>query len=483
MWAPRRRPSRAGRAIQRRRGAATPRRSNTSAWSPGRACRRDRSSSSRFCTRDHSQGAIALAVRDGRRTYGPEEVGLARDLAGRAAIALDNARLYRDVQENNRRKNEFLAMLAHELRNPLAPIRNAVEILRLLDIPDPNLQWANDIITRQVEQLVRLVDDLLDISRITGGKIQLRKESVDVALAVARAVETSRPLIDARRHELCVAVPDHPIFVAADLVRLSQVLSNLLNNAAKYTEEGGRISLEVERERADVVFRVRDNGIGISPEMVSSIFDLFIQVNRSIDRSQGGLGVGLTLVRQLVEMHGGSVQAQSEGQNRGSEFVVPPAGLAHGRRSRGCGRTARPAGGAVVPPSDPHHRGLSGRRREPAADAPPGGPRGEGLPRRSRRHGGAGRRAPRHHPPRYRPAGHGRVRRGPCIRQRPGSESIVLVALTGHGQEEDRRRSAEAGFDHHLTKPVDPAALFSLVSSVPRRADARAAFDSVLSPV
>ena len=278
--------------------------------------------------RGRTLGAITLALCGDRRRYGPEDLALASDLAGRAAIAIDNARLYRDVQENNRRKNEFLAMLAHELRNPLAPIRNAVEILRMLDIPEPNLQWANDVIARQVEHLVRLVDDLLDISRITGGKIQLRMEPVDVSVAVARAVETSRPLIDGRRHELIVTIPPQPIYVRADLVRLAQVLANLLNNAAKYTEEGGRIALEVTQVGDEVVFRVRDNGIGIAPEMVSSVFDLFIQVDRSLDRSQGGLGVGLTLVRQLVEMHGGSVQAHSEGRQPRQRVRDPATPLA-----------------------------------------------------------------------------------------------------------------------------------------------------------
>jgi signal transduction histidine kinase/DNA-binding response OmpR family regulator len=272
--------------------------------------------------RGHALGAIAIANGEGRGDFGPDEVGLARDLAGRAAIALDNARLYRDVHENNRRQTEFLAMLAHELRNPLAPIRNAAEIVRMLNFPDEDLRWASEVISRQVEQLVHLVDDLLDISRITGGKIQLRKKPVDVALAVARAVETSRPLIDARRHELSVVLPPYPLLVEADLVRLSQVLANLLNNAAKYTEEGGRIGVEVTHDTGEAVFRVRDNGIGIDPDMVPCIFDLFIQVDRSLDRSQGGLGVGLTLVRQLVEMHGGTVQVYSDGPNRGSEFVV-----------------------------------------------------------------------------------------------------------------------------------------------------------------
>jgi signal transduction histidine kinase/FixJ family two-component response regulator len=298
--------------------------------------------------RGHALGAIALAVGDGRGGFVPEEVELARDLAGRAAIAIDNARLYRDVQENNRRKTEFLAMLAHELRNPLAPIRNAAEILRMLDVADANIRWASEIISRQVEQLVRLVDDLLDISRLAGGKIQLRMQPLDVAVAVARAVETSRPLIDARRHELSVELPPSPVLVEADQVRLSQVLANLLNNAAKYTQEGGRIGLSVAREAGEAVMRVRDNGIGIDPDMMGRIFDLFTQVDQSLDRSEGGLGVGLTLVRQLVEMHGGKVQVFSDGPNRGSEFVVrlpartpasgrdDPGGIAVSAASRPC---------------------------------------------------------------------------------------------------------------------------------------------------
>jgi signal transduction histidine kinase/CheY-like chemotaxis protein len=281
-----------------------------------------------LCARGHCLGVIALAIVEGRHTFGPDEVDLIRDLAGRAAIAIDNARLYRDVQENDRRKNEFLAMLAHELRNPLAPIRSATQVLQMLDIQDSNILWATDVIGRQVEHLVRLVDDLLDISRIAGGKIQLRMEAVDVAVAVERAVETSRPLIDSRRHELSVGLPSYPVLVRADLVRLSQVLSNLLNNAAKYTEVGGRIGLVVVHEVGEVVFRVSDNGIGIAPEMLSRIFDLFTQAERTIHRSQGGLGVGLTLVRQLVEMHGGTVSVHSEGPNRGSEFVVRLPALA-----------------------------------------------------------------------------------------------------------------------------------------------------------
>ena len=275
-----------------------------------------------LCAAGHCLGVIAVAVAEGSRPFGPDEVGLVRDLAGRAAMAIDNARLYRDVQENDRRKNEFLAMLAHELRNPLAPIRSAAQILRMLETQDSDILWASDVIGRQVDHMVRLVDDLLDISRITGGKIQLRIETVDAAVAVERAVETSRPLIDSRNHQLSVGLPAYPILVKADLVRISQVLSNLLNNAAKYTQDGGRIALDVAQESGDVIFRISDNGMGITPEMIPRIFELFTQVDRSIERSQGGLGVGLTLVRQLVEMHGGSVAVHSEGPDCGSEFIV-----------------------------------------------------------------------------------------------------------------------------------------------------------------
>ena len=213
-------------------------------------------------------------------------------------------------------------MLAHELRNPLAPIRSAVEILKMLHLDNETLQWAEDVISRQLEHLVRLVDDLLDISRITGGKIQLRMEPIEVSAAVARAVETSRPLIDARKHQLSVNSSSDPIWINADLVRLAQVLANLLNNAAKYTEEGGTIALDVARAGERAIFRVRDNGIGISREKLSSIFDLFTQVDHSLARSNGGLGIGLTLVRSLVEMHGGTVEAFSDGVNAGSEFVI-----------------------------------------------------------------------------------------------------------------------------------------------------------------
>ncbi|HWE39174.1 MAG TPA: response regulator, partial [Isosphaeraceae bacterium] len=286
--------------------------------------------------RGRVMGTLALAGGPAGPRPGTDDLALARDLAGRAAIAIDNARLYHDIQEDDRRKNEFLAMLAHELRNPLAPIRNAVEILQHLGLKDGDLGWASDVISRQVEQMVRLVDDLLDISRITGGKVQLRKEPIDVASVVSRAVETSRPLIEARGHRLAVELPREPLWVVGDRTRLSQVLANVLNNAAKYTADGGEIALSVGREAEEAVFRVRDTGVGIPPEMLSRVFDLFTQVDRSLDRSEGGLGIGLTLVHRLMEMHGGRVEARSEGPGRGSEFILRlPAASANGQHREG----------------------------------------------------------------------------------------------------------------------------------------------------
>ncbi|WP_422927577.1 response regulator [Singulisphaera sp. PoT] len=409
-------------------------------------------------------GTIAVVRFDASRLFAPPDLALLEDLADRAAFAIDNARLYRDIQENDRRKNEFLAMLAHELRNPLAPIRNAVQILRMLDLNDPELLWANDIISRQVEQMVRLVDDLLDISRITGGKIQLRMEPIDVTAAINRAVETSRPLIDARRHDLAVAVPQEPLKVVADVVRLSQVLSNLLNNSAKYTKEGGRITLEVTRQGDEAVFFVRDNGIGISGEMLSSIFDLFTQLDRSLDRSQGGLGIGLTLVRQLVEMHGGTVQASSAGEDQGSEFIIrlPALPLMHAS--------------VEADVNAPEDASLSTPRRILIVDDNPDVANSLARLLRMRSH-------------EVRTAEHGEAALSElvnfqpqtilldiglpgmdgyevaqAIRKLPTGESVVLVALTGYGQDEDRRRSQEAGFDHHLVKPVELASLLSLIS-------------------
>ena len=327
-------------------------------------------------------GALVLGAV--RRRCVAEDVALAEDVAGRGAAALENALLYRDLQEQDDRKTEFLAMLAHELRNPLAPIRNAVQILRQAVDDAAGRQWASEVIERQVRQLVRLVDDLLDVSRITRGKVKLKTEPLAAAAAVASAVETSRPLIDARKHQLSVTLPTEPLWVTADPARLAQVLANLLNNAAKYTEEGGRIELAVERDGGDAVFRVRDTGVGIAAEMLPRVFDLFTQVDHSLDRSEGGLGIGLTLVNRLVEMHGGTVGAYSAGPGRGSEFVVRLPALAsvpadvealspgshNGRTSRCRGRQVAGSRRGRQPGLGPQPRPIAGANRLRGTNSP-----------------------------------------------------------------------------------------------------------------
>ncbi len=410
-------------------------------------------------------GALALAMGPSGRRYSPFDRALAEDVAGRAAIAIDNARLYREVQEADRRKNEFLSMLAHELRNPLAPIRNAVQLLRMRGDNEPELNAIRDLIDRQVQQLVRLVDDLLDISRITRGKIRLQTEPVEVATAIARAVETSKPLIDARRHELTVTLPTEPLWVLADPVRLGQVLGNLLNNAAKYTEEGGRIWLTAARAGGEVVLRVRDTGVGIAPDMLNSVFDLFTQAEKSLDRSQGGLGIGLTLVRRLVEMHGGRVQVFSAGPNQGSEFTVrlpvvavdepphaPTNGTANGLNAANC-RVLVVDDNLDAADSLALLLRVEGHEVQVCHDGP------EALAAVDRFHpevvlldiGLPGM------------DGYEVARR---LRGRSETEAALLVALTGYGQEEDVRRSLDAGFDHHFVKPADLAALSALFASV-----------------
>ncbi|HEY8219824.1 MAG TPA: transporter substrate-binding domain-containing protein, partial [Methylobacter sp.] len=231
------------------------------------------------------------------------------------------------LKKIDQRKDEFLAMLAHELRNPLAPISNAIHIMNLPSPDETQLAWCRDVIGRQVEHMVRLVDDLLDVSRISRGKIELKKETLEVSAIVRRAVETSQPLIDAHRHQFSVHLPPEPLYVKGDPVRLSQAVSNLLNNAAKYTDEGGCIELNVESAGNEILFRIRDNGRGIDPSALSGLFQLFYQVDRTIDRAEGGLGIGLALVKSLVTMHGGNVLVKSEGRGKGSEFVIRLPGL------------------------------------------------------------------------------------------------------------------------------------------------------------
>jgi signal transduction histidine kinase/DNA-binding response OmpR family regulator len=417
--------------------------------------------------RGRTLGALTLAVSDPRRDASAHDMALARDFAGRAAVALDNARLYHEVQDADRRKNDFLSMLAHELRNPLAPIRNGVHILRTLGPGDASAHEVRDMMDRQVQHLVRLVDDLLDLSRINRGKIRLQAAPQDVADVLARAAETCRPLIDERGHRLTVAPPSVRLRVQGDAVRLVQVLGNLLNNAAKYTEEGGHIRLGAGREGDEAVIRVADTGMGIPEEMLGSIFDMFTQVSRSLDRSQGGLGIGLTLVRQLVEMHGGCVQAHSAGPGKGSEFVVRLPLL---KEEDGRMKDESPPVSPSIFRRHPARKVLVVDDNIDAAESLALLLEAAGHQVRACNDGPSALEMA----DQFRPDavlldiglpgmdGYEVARR---MRGRPATSGALLVALTGYGQEEDQRRAREAGFDHHLIKPADLDALTALLAA------------------
>jgi PAS domain S-box-containing protein len=371
----------------------------------------------------------------------------------------------RELREADQRKDEFLATLAHELRNPLAPIRNSLHILRLSGTGGGNLERVHDMLERQVGHMVRLVDDLMEVSRITRGKFELRKEPIDLADVVRSAIETSKPLIDGAGHALTVALPEDPLPLEADAVRLAQVLANLLNNAAKYTEPGGQIWLSARREGAEAVVSVRDNGNGIPPDMLQTVFDLFTQADRSYQRAQGGLGIGLTLVRSIVHMHGGSVEAHSGGLGQGSEFVVrlPLAREPRSLSDRGRGPVASRAVGPL--------RILIVDDNRDSADSLEMLLQFLGADVQVVYDGQAALDTLRS----YRPVvvfldigmpgmnGHEVAKRA---RQTPEGQQATLIALTGWGQKEDLRRSQEAGFDCHLVKPVDADALQTLLSSL-----------------
>jgi len=412
--------------------------------------------------RERKLGALVLGAGLAERRFNPDTLALAGELATRAAVALDNCLLYAKIQDGDQRKNEFLAMLAHELRNPLAPIRNAVQLLRMPGHGQAKLNWALDVLERQTQQLVRLVDDLLDVARITQGRIILKLEPVDVAKVVGVAVEMSRPLIKAREHELAVTVPPAPLAVHGDYARVAQILTNLLNNAAKFTEPKGRIALSAEEDGADVVFRVRDSGMGIPGSMLGSIFELFSQADRSLDRAQGGLGIGLTIVRRLVNMQGGSVQVYSDGAQKGSEFVV---------------RLPRAAVSCAEPPQvDAPRRKEAGQRvlivddYADAADSMAALLRFDGQDVRIAHDGPAALEAAR----RFAPSvvfldiglpGMNGFQVARALRTMPETKDCLLIAVSGYGQAEDHRNSQEAGFNRHLVKPVDLPVLQEILGS------------------
>jgi signal transduction histidine kinase len=371
------------------------------------------------------------------------------------------------LREADRRKDEFLATLAHELRNPLAPVRNAVEILRLGGDATPQATWAREVIDRQTQQLARLLDDLMDVSRISHGKIELKREHVELSAVIQGAVETSRPHIDELGHELDISLPQLPVVLNADLTRLSQVFLNLLNNAIKYTERGGRIELRAELEGNEVMVAVRDTGIGIPDDKLPAIFEMFSQVDGASSRTAGGLGIGLSLVKRLVEMHGGRITASSGGLGKGSEFVVRLPIVTERpkiRRAHKAERSLPSSALRVLVVDDNRDSATSlsmllstmGNEVRTAYD-------GEEAVRVALE---------------FRPqavlcdiglpklGGYDVAR---AIRAEEWGKGAVLIAVTGWGQHADKQRSEAAGFDHHMVKPVDPADLMRILGALPNR--------------
>ena len=405
-----------------------------------------------------------------------------RDDSGRiqrwAGINLDISRLKnteRALLEADRRKDEFLATLAHELRNPLAPIRNAVRILDSAAADERQRRWGREVIARQVQRMALLLDDLLDVSRITRGQLELKKDYVDLKSVVNVAVETARPLLDAKRHQLTVTLPTAPLRLEADPLRLSQVIGNLLTNAAKYTDPEGRIELDARLANAELLIAIRDNGIGLTEEALPALFTMFSQVNSAIDRAEGGLGIGLALVKGLVALHGGRVEVRSEGLGRGSEFiihlpqrVIAPADLQPLESSTGADNASNMLRGRVLVTDDNRDAAeslsmvlrfmgyevstafngaealeLGARERPQAAIIDIGMP---GM------------------------SGHEVARR---MRREAWGKHAVLIALTGWGQDQDKQAARAAGFDDHLTKPVDPEQVDrTLAQHLPRQAGA-----------
>ena len=385
-----------------------------------------------------------------------------RDITERKRLE-DNLRvLAADLSENDRRKNEFLATLAHELRNPLAPMSNMLEVVKCSDGNADVLKRAHETIERQLGQMVRLVDDLLDLNRITHDRLELRRSEVELSSVIQQAVEVARPHIDAAEHRLTIELPGEPIYLNADRTRLAQVFGNLLNNSSKYTRPEGSISLIAERDGDEVVVTVKDNGAGIPQDKLDSIFDMFMQVDRTAERSQGGLGIGLTLVKRLVEMHGGSIEPRSAGEGMGSEFVVRLSILSEPSMagSSGSGAARESVQRRILIVDDNRdsadslallleitnnqtylaHDGLEAlaaiethRPDVVLLDI--------GLPKLD---------------------GHEVCRR---VREQPWGKDIVIIALTGWGQEDDRRKSQEAGFNGHLVKPVDYEKLLELLAT------------------
>lgn len=415
-----------------------------------------------------SLGVLTFATSESGRIYTDADLVLAKDLSQRAAIAIENTRLYGELKEADRRKDEFLATLAHELRNPLAPIRNSLQILKMPRVDAETVERSREMMERQVHHLVRLVDDLLDVSRVMRGKIELRRERIELATVIARAVETIQPILEVQGHELSVRLSTDSLPIDADPVRIVQVIGNLLTNAAKYTESNGHIWLTSEREGGMAVLKIRDSGIGIAEAMLTRIFELFVQVDNASTKTQGGLGIGLTLVKNLVEMHYGTVEAQSKGLGQGSEFVVRLPISENGLESVHDSERE----------NDAHQRSSPSGHRLLVVDDNQDAANSLGMLLRLQGHevqvaysGVAALEMSKSYSPDMvfldigMPGmdGYEVARR---LRQQPGMEGVVLAALTGWGQQEDRRRTAEAGFDHHLVKPPEPKVVERLLAAL-----------------
>jgi signal transduction histidine kinase/DNA-binding response OmpR family regulator len=412
--------------------------------------------------RDAPLGAIVCCVMGTRRRFELDDIALIENLASRAATALDNAQLYQTIRDGERRKDEFLAMLGHELRNPLAAITNAGELTKLIEPDDPTFEETLEIIRQQASLMKRLVDDLLDVSRITSGRVQLQKSLLDACEMVTRVADANNLLFSSREHKLHLQIPAGEILLEADPYRLEQILSNLLVNAAKYTDPGGDIWFGVRRQGSNVLFHVRDTGIGIGADLLPNVFDLFAQANRSLHRAEGGLGIGLTIVRGLAELHGGKVWVTSEGFGRGAEFFVSlPAVVQAAKveppKSPNLAETTTKPRRILVVEDQPALARVTvalleklGHQVRAAADGP------EAL------------LAVREYNPEVvlldigLPGMDGyEVAR--CLRSEMGRDAPMLVAMTGYGQHEVKRHARRAEFDHHLVKPADMGLLRDLL--------------------
>jgi signal transduction histidine kinase/CheY-like chemotaxis protein len=413
-------------------------------------------------------GTIWLMANDERRKFDTEDARVLENLAKFAAAAYQLSLASKAIRESDRRKDDFLAVLAHELRNPLAPMQNAVHYLRHRGLAQPDERKAIDVLGRQIQSMTRMIDDLLDISRISRDRLELRKERIELGTVINHALETSRPFLDLCGHALTVALPTVPIWLEGDFTRLAQVIANLLNNAAKYTRDGGRIAVSVAELENEITIRVRDDGLGIATEMLTRIFEPFSQVDSSLERSRGGLGIGLALVKRLVQMHGGTVEAISAGLGRGSEFVVRiPSSVQSGAAPEI--RLADPV--ESFPGASRELRILVVDDNRDSANSLAMLLRLQGYEALTAYDGPSALQVVADTRPQVvlqdlgmpGMSGYEVARQ---LSREPSTQATVLFALSGYGTSEDKQRSREAGFREHLVKPVDLEVLQGLLKSV-----------------